>query len=176
MQPVSPANVPRVALTFDACGGRGGSDVDSALIDGLRADGIPATLFLNSRWIQANPQLAADLAADPLFELGNHGTSHVPLSVTGRDAYGIPGTRSSQEAVDEVWGNHELLTTLTGRPPRFFRAGTAHYDEIGAQIVLDLGETPIGFSVNGDGGASSTRGRCARNSAAARRAASCSPT
>ncbi|MFH8252353.1 polysaccharide deacetylase family protein [Microbacterium sp. B2969] len=153
LAPTGPSGAPRVALTFDACGGGGGSGFDAELIAGLRAAAIPATLFLNSRWIQANPQLAADLAADPLFVLGNHGTAHVPLSVAGRGAYGIPGTRSPQEAVDEVWGNHEVLTGLTGAPPRFFRAGTAHYDEIAAQIVHDLGETPIGFSVNGDGGA-----------------------
>ncbi|MDR7185836.1 peptidoglycan/xylan/chitin deacetylase (PgdA/CDA1 family) [Microbacterium trichothecenolyticum] len=153
VQPTSPSGAPRAALTFDACGGGGGGAFDTELIAGLRSRQAKATLFLNSRWIDANPQLAAELAADPLFVLGNHGTAHVPLSVSGRAAYGSPGTASSQAAVDEVWGNHERLTALTGAAPRFFRAGTAHYDEIAAQIVRDLGETPIGFTVNGDGGA-----------------------
>jgi peptidoglycan/xylan/chitin deacetylase (PgdA/CDA1 family) len=149
----SATGAPQVAFTFDACGGPGGSGFDAELIEGLRGQGIPATLFLNSRWINANPDLAADLAADPLFLIANHGTAHVPLSVTGRDAYGITGTASPQQAVDEVWGNHELLTSLLGAPPRFFRAGTAHYDDVATRIVADLGETPIGFTVNGDGGA-----------------------
>ncbi|MGY2062868.1 polysaccharide deacetylase family protein, partial [Nocardia gipuzkoensis] len=54
---------------------------------------------------------------------------------------------------DEVWGNHETLTDLLGRPPRFFRAGTAHYDDVAVSIVRDLGEQPVGFSVNADAGA-----------------------
>ena len=53
-----------VALTFDACGGgNGGDGYDAALIDLLRARQVPATLFLNRRWIVANPALAAELAA-----------------------------------------------------------------------------------------------------------------
>ncbi len=144
---------PHVALTFDACGGRGGSGVDRELIDGLRREQIPATLFLNTRWIDANPEVARELAADPLFLLANHGTKHVPLSVTGQAAYGIAGTASSDDAVAEVWGNHLALTALTGTAPRFFRAGTAHYDDVAVRIVSELGETPVGFTVNGDGGA-----------------------
>lgn len=29
---------------------------------------------------------------DPLFAIGNHGTRHVPLSVTGRAMYGLKDT------------------------------------------------------------------------------------
>lgn len=144
---------PRIALTFDACGGDHGGGIDHALIDGLRSAGIGATLFLNARWIERHPGLAAELAADPLFLLGNHGTRHVPLSVAGAAAYGIAGTLSVEEAVHEVWGNQTVLTELTGRPPRHFRAGTAHYDDVAVRIVHDLGAIPVGFAVNGDGGA-----------------------
>ncbi|MGW4566825.1 polysaccharide deacetylase family protein [Streptomyces sp. NPDC004561] len=142
-----------IALTFDACGGRGGSGYDQALIDFLRARRIPATLFINSRWIDANPALFHGLAADPLFEIANHGTRHRPLSVTGRSAYGIPGTRSAAEVYDEIAGNRAELTRLLGAPPRFFRSGTAYCDDVAARIVGDLGERFVSFSVNGDGGA-----------------------
>jgi peptidoglycan/xylan/chitin deacetylase (PgdA/CDA1 family) len=145
-----------IALTFDACGGRGGSGYDRALIDFLRAREIPATLFLNSRWIDANPAVFRRLAAEPLFEIANHGTRHRPLSVTGRSAYGIPGTSSAAEVYDEVAGNQAKLTRLLGAPPRFFRSGTAYCDDVAARIVTDLGERFAGFSVNGDGGATFT--------------------
>ncbi|QLY34138.1 polysaccharide deacetylase family protein [Nocardia huaxiensis] len=141
------------ALTFDACGGPGNNDIDENLLSFLVAQQIPATLFLNKRWIDANPARATQLAANPLFELANHGTAHKPLSVNGRAAYEIKGTATPQEAVDEVWGNHERLTALTGHAPRFFRTGTAHYDEVAVSIVSDLGETPVGFTVNADYGA-----------------------
>ncbi|MBN1091660.1 polysaccharide deacetylase family protein [Blastococcus sp. TML/M2B] len=142
-----------VALTFDACGGTHGSGYDAALIAALRAAGAPATLFLNQRWITAHPDLAAELAADPLFELANHGTAHQPLSVTGAAAYGIAGTTGPGAAFDEVDGNTRTLTELTGAPPRFFRSGTAHYDDVAVRIAGELGQTVVNFDVNGDAGA-----------------------
>ncbi|MEV4127678.1 polysaccharide deacetylase family protein [Nocardia sp. NPDC049707] len=146
----------QMALTFDACGGPGNNDIDETLLNLLISQQIPATLFLNKRWIDANSGRAAQLAANPLFELANHGVAHKPLSVTGRAAYEIPGTDSPQEAVDEVWANHERLTTLLGKPPRFFRPGTAHYDDVAVAIVNELGERPVGFSINADYGATAS--------------------
>ncbi|MGW4713599.1 polysaccharide deacetylase family protein [Nocardia sp. NPDC004260] len=158
----------QMALTFDACGGTGNNDIDESLVNFLISERIPATLFLNKRWIDANRARTAQLAANPLFELANHGVAHKPLSVNGREAYGIAGTASAREAADEVWANHELLTTITGKPPRFFRAGTAHYDDVAVSIVNELGETPVGFSINADFGAtaSATRVQSAMNAAA----------
>lgn len=152
-EPLTADGRARIALTFDACGGRSGSGYDAELIEGLIAAQVPATLFVNQRWIEANPATMDALIAEPLFELGNHGTRHVPLSVTGREAYGIAGSASAQEAVDEVWTCHERLSALTGTPPRFFRSGTAHYDDVGVAIATALGEIPVGFSINGDAGA-----------------------
>ena len=52
-----------IALTFDACGGgKLGNGFDSKLIKLLEKHGVPATLFLNARWIAANPGIASDLA------------------------------------------------------------------------------------------------------------------
>lgn len=142
-----------VALTLDACGGPGGSGYDAELIGGLIERGVPATLFLNERWIEENPEIASELAQNPLFEIANHGVHHLPLSVTGESAYEIPGTASPLEAAAEVWGNHLAITRLTGSAPRFFRSGTAHYDDVAVQIVEALGERVVGFTVNADGGA-----------------------
>ncbi|WP_380283759.1 polysaccharide deacetylase family protein [Kitasatospora purpeofusca] len=147
------AAAPAIALTFDACGGSGGSGYDAALVATLRAHGVPATLFLNARWIDANPGVFENLAADPLFEIANHGTVHRPLSVTGRSAYGIAGTRDPGEVYDEIAGNLAELTALLGHPPGFFRSGTAHYDDVATRIAADLGQRVAGFSTNADGGA-----------------------
>jgi len=136
-----------IALTFDACGGRGGSGYDQALIGFLRRREVPATLFLNSRWIDANPAVVRQLAGEPLFEIANHGTRHLPLSVTGRSAYGIAGTRNAGEVYDEVARNQAKLTRLLGVPPRWFRAGTGYCDDVAAQIVTAMGERFVSFSV-----------------------------
>jgi peptidoglycan/xylan/chitin deacetylase (PgdA/CDA1 family) len=148
-----PASRRVIALTFDACGGPGGSGYDHALIGFLRRRDVPATLFLNSRWIDANPAAFRRLAREPLFEIANHGTRHLPLSVTGRSAYGIGGTRNAGQVYDEIAGNQAKLTRLLGVPPRFFRAGTAYSDDVAARIVTAMGDRLVTFSVNGDGGA-----------------------
>lgn len=142
-----------VALTLDACGGPGGDGYDADLIDGLIARQVPATLFLNERWISANPDLTRTLASNPLFEIANHGTDHRPLSINGQAAYGIAGTSSPLEAAREVRSNHLTITDLAGKPPRFFRSGTAHYDEVAVRIAQEFGEGVLGFTVNGDAGA-----------------------
>ncbi len=148
-----------VALTFDACGGamRNGrwrtDDYDRQLIGFLRSRKIAATLFLNRRWILAHPQEARDLASDPLFQIENHGSRHCPLSVTGRKAYGIPGTVGVEDVIREVQENSGEIRSLTGHRPRFFRSGTAHYDDVAVEIVRALGYVVAGFSVNGDQGA-----------------------
>src|SRR5215469_13911365 len=123
-----------IALTFDACGGPGGSGYDHRLIDFLRRREVPATLFLNFRWIDANPAAFRRLAGEPLFEIANHGTRHRPLSVSGRSAYGIAGTRNAGEVYDEVARNQIKLTRLLGVPPRFFRSGTAYCDDVAVRI------------------------------------------
>jgi peptidoglycan/xylan/chitin deacetylase (PgdA/CDA1 family) len=142
-----------IALTFDACGGKDGNGVDQKLIDYLIKEKIPATLFINGRWIEANPIAFLALANNSLFEIENHGMMHKPLSVSGKSAYHIQGTSNVSSVVDEVLDNADKIEKLTGHKPKFFRSGTAYYDELAVRIVNDLGEEAVNFSVLGDAGA-----------------------
>lgn len=142
-----------IYLTFDACGGGRGSGYDAGLIQFLIDHKIEATLFINSRWIDANPETFMELSKNPLFSLQNHGTRHKPLSLTPRRAYGIRSTGNEELTRDEILGNHEKMKSLTGIAPKFFRAGTAYYDVYSVELANDLGYRVIGFDVNGDGGA-----------------------
>lgn len=142
-----------VALTFDACGGAGGSGYDAKLIDFLVAKKIPATLFLNKRWIEANPDIFNLLAGNPLFEIANHGSQHRPLSITGKSAYHIKGTANVREVVEEVEGNAREIEKHTGKKPGYFRSGTAYYDEWAVRVVRDLGYEAVNFDILGDAGA-----------------------
>ena len=163
-----PAGSAGIALSFDCCGGPGGNAADQALIDALQKTGTPAAFFLNLRWIRANPGPAKSLAENPLFEIGNHGTRHVPLSVSGRSAYGIPGTASAAEIYDEIIMNQEVLHSLTGRTARYFRPGTAYLDDVAVRIVHAMGMVPVSFSTNGDGGATYPAAVVSREVTAAR--------
>lgn len=159
----------RVALTFDACGGPRGSGYDHKLISTLRKRNVPATLFLNSRWIAAHPHLAADLAADPLFELGNHGWRHRPLTVAGQTAYGIKGTVGPGEAYDEIVRGLHAVAELTGKVPTWYRPGTAWADDVGVAIAQRLGLRVVSFSINVDAGATASTKAVVANLRKARR-------
>jgi peptidoglycan/xylan/chitin deacetylase (PgdA/CDA1 family) len=146
-----------LAITLDACGSSTGKGFDAALIGFLERERIPATLFINARWIDANPELFSKLAADPLFEIANHGLLHRPASVTGRSVYGITGTRNAGELVDEIEGNNRKIFALTGMRTRYYRSGTAYYDEVAVEVSQRLGHEVIGFSILGDAGATFNR-------------------
>lgn len=146
-----------IALTLDACGSPKGMQIDKALIDYLEKEQIPATLFINGRWIEPNRMAFDRLAANPLFEIGNHGLAHKPASVNGRSVYGIQGTKNIAELVDEIELNAEKIESLTGVRPKYYRSGTAYYDEIAVRIAAELGQQTAGFSLLGDAGATYSR-------------------
>lgn len=142
-----------VALTLDACGGsQRACGFDNTLVEFLIEHNISATLFINTRWIDANPKTFEILSKNPLFEIGNHGTSHKPLSIDGKSIYGILGTGSKEEIIEEVNGSNTIFLKLTGKVPLFFRSGTAYYDEEAVQIVNSQGNEVAGFSINADEG------------------------
>jgi peptidoglycan/xylan/chitin deacetylase (PgdA/CDA1 family) len=146
-----------IALTMDACGSPKGMKFDKALIDYLERERIPATLFVNGRWIEPNRKDFDRLAANPLFEIANHGLAHKPASVNGRSAYGIQGTKNIAELVDEIELNAKKIEALTGVRPKFYRSGTAYYDEVAVRIAGELGHKVAGFSLLGDAGATFSR-------------------
>lgn len=111
---VARTDAPGVCLTFDLCGGKRGSGLDEALVDVLVDFAVPATFFMNQRWLDADPARARELASEPLFEIANHGTRHQPLSADGREAYGIAGTANVGELVDEVMHAGDALAGIVG--------------------------------------------------------------
>lgn len=142
-----------IALTLDACGSTKGKGVDSKLMEFLIREQIPATLFINGRWIDANLELFRQLAANPLFEIANHGTHHKPASTTGRSIYGIAGTKNVAEIVEEIELNARKIEAASGVRPKLYRSGTAYYDEVAVQISQGLAHEVAGYSLLGDAGA-----------------------
>ncbi len=157
--PATPAaNVPapprRMALTLDACGGPKGQSYDPKIIALLRELEIPAAIFVTNKWLDKNREIAAELAQDPLFTLEAHGVHHRPASVNGHSEYEVVGTRSVKELVEEVEMNARRIRDDYGKRPRWFRSGTAYYDEVAVDVIRDLGYNIAGFTVSADEGAS----------------------
>jgi len=142
-----------IALTFDACGGSRGSGYDRDLINYLIDNQVPVTLFINARWIDANFEIFGQLADNPLFEIANHGTEHKPCSVNSKSIYGEAGTNNVGEVVDEIEKNARKIEAIIGHRPKYYRSGTAYYDEVCVRVSEDLGHEVAGFNVLGDAGA-----------------------
>ncbi|NVO11222.1 MAG: polysaccharide deacetylase family protein [Bacteroidales bacterium] len=136
-----------IAITFDACGGKYGSNYDKELIEYLRKEKIPATLFVSGLWIDENFKIFQSLSKDTLFEIENHGFNHKPCSVDGESEYGIKGTINVTDAFDEIEANARKIEMITGRRPKFFRSATAFIDEACAKIAKELGITVISFDI-----------------------------
>jgi peptidoglycan/xylan/chitin deacetylase (PgdA/CDA1 family) len=76
-----------IALTFDLCETDGSAaGYDGRIVDLLRAEGVKATFFAGGKWMETHPERAAQLIADPDFEIGSHGFRHRDMARLGGEA------------------------------------------------------------------------------------------
>jgi len=130
-------SLPYVALTFDACQKPGKpTGYDAAIIDALVETETPATLFLGGLWMQSHPTQTQALAAQPLFELGNHSWSHPDFREL-----------SPEEIGRELLRTQHMMYALTGRQPTLFRLPFGTYDDEALAIVARHGLRAIQWDV-----------------------------
>ncbi len=134
-------------LTLDLCDGFGVHGFDSDFFEFLVSNNIKATLFVSGRWARANREILAKIAAYPQFAIENHGFDHRPAASRYRQVYGIKSTASLDELYDEVTRNATLLESITGKKPKFYRSGTAFYDNRALALIEALGHHAVGFNV-----------------------------
>jgi peptidoglycan/xylan/chitin deacetylase (PgdA/CDA1 family) len=136
-----------IAFTFDACGGKNGNGYDKELIDYLRHEKVPATLFVSGKWIDSQFTVFFNLSRDSLFEIENHGLNHRPCSINGHSAYGIKGTSNIEEAFNEIEANARKIEAITNRRPHFYRSAATFIDEACASMASRLGITAVSYRV-----------------------------
>jgi len=136
-----------IAFTFDACGGKNGSGYDRELIDYLRAEKIPATMFVSGKWIDSQFTVFINLSRDSLFEIENHGLDHRPCSIEGEGAYGIKGTSNIAEAFDEIEANARKIEAITNHRPLLYRSATAFIDEACVRMAGKVGIKVISYQI-----------------------------
>ena len=117
----------KIALTFDACMTTGmlkriasGSDqqlYNTAIIEFLKQEKIQATIFITGLWAEKYPEMVKELAADQLFEIGNHSFSHRAFADS---CFSLPVLPQNEKERD-LRMSQEILTRLTGKVPVFFR-------------------------------------------------------
>ncbi len=122
-------------------------ELDDRIVDELVARHAPATFFVSGRWARALPEAVRRLAAEPLFELGNHSFHHPHLETLDDDA-----------VRDELASTQDALAALGVPAPRVFRAPFGEADARIARIAADAGLTTIEYDViSGDPGATATK-------------------
>src|SRR5512147_1696573 len=70
----------QVALTFDACTIRAREPYDGRIARILEDLKVPATIFVGGGWAREERPALAELARNPLFEIGNHASGHPHLT------------------------------------------------------------------------------------------------
>ena len=144
-----------VALTFDADmtpgmlhelkSGKVASWYNEKVIEALKQQQAPATLFLTGLWIETYPEATKQLAAGPLFELGSHSYSHGAFH---SPCYGLFPIPESKQAA-EVQKTDDLLKQYAVSYKRYFRFPGLCSDAQAVKTVEDQGYTVIGGDVDG---------------------------
>lgn len=124
----------RVVLTFDD----GPDGVNTpAIVATLRRYRVPATFFfVTDRIDEHTMPLAREIAADPLFTIGGHGTSHRDLS-----ALDAPQFRA------ELRASFARLRSI-GAAPRYFRFPFGRASCTALDVLRDEGAIATGWHVD----------------------------
>ena len=132
---------PAIALTFDACQVvNEPAGYDEAIIQTLTDTGTPATLFLGGLWMQWHSAPTQALAANPLFELGNHSWGHADFTKIGAD-----------EMSAEILQTQAIMLNLAGRQPGLFRFPYDVYTDEALAVVGRHGLRAVeGDVISGD--------------------------
>jgi peptidoglycan/xylan/chitin deacetylase (PgdA/CDA1 family) len=125
---------PLVALTLDA---GAGSEPTPAILDALRARGLRVTFFLTGAWIQRNPDLVRQMAADG-HEFGNHSFTHADFTL-----------HDDSTLVRELAETERLLYATAGATTRpFFRPPFGAYNSHVLQTSIGQGYLPIYWTLD----------------------------
>ena len=144
---------PGIALTFDADmtpsmyarALDGGSFYDERIPALLRAHRAPATIFVSGLWALAHADILRALAADPLFEIGNHTLSHAAFRAP---CYGLSVAGTDERKRFEIAEAGTIIHEVTGKRPRYFRFPGGCHDAADLRLVGELGYRAIGWDVS----------------------------
>jgi peptidoglycan/xylan/chitin deacetylase (PgdA/CDA1 family) len=152
-----PVGEHRIALTFDSNmtdamlhrldTGQVDSYANTAVVDELAAEHVPATFFLSGKWVQRYPDLTRRIAADPAFELASHSYAH--LGFTAR-CYTLGALPTADMAAD-VERSFAVLAPFGGHQTRYFRFPGGCYDAAALRAVAPAHATVVQYDdVGGD--------------------------
>ena len=151
-----------IALTFDMCEldtTTTGCDMD--VINFLRENSIPATLFMGGKWMRTHSSRVKQIMTESnLFEIANHNWSHgncALLSPEGLKAQ-ILWTQAEYELLREESGLEDVPESMT-----LFRLPYGRNSERSLKIIAELGLRVIQWDVAAEAGDNSSPARAKRS-------------
>lgn len=123
----------KVALTFDAAWG---SDKTAKIVSTLQENSVSGTFFLVGFWVEQNAD-KVKLIDEAGFDIGTHSNTHPKMS-----------TLSSEQVKNELTKSMELITNITGKEVKFFRAPFGDYNDNLITIAGSLGLKTIQWDVD----------------------------
>jgi peptidoglycan/xylan/chitin deacetylase (PgdA/CDA1 family) len=144
---------PAVAITFDACATRTHfAGFDRNVFDVVKREGVPITIFVSGRWVEAHPDVMTELASDPLVEFGDHSYDHPHMSH-------LPVARIVEE-IDQT----EAALARYGKQSVAFRPPFGEWSHHLVYVVQDLRLPTVTWDVvSGDPSARTTTDGMIRN-------------
>ncbi len=144
-----------VALTFDADmtpkmkkdleNGFVKSWFDEKIPEILEKNHVPATIFITGMWAEMYPDEVKKLAANSLYEIGNHSYDHAAFHMP---CYGLGEAKDKEE---EIIKTQKILQSLTGVFPKYFRFPGGCGVKTDVDLVSDLGMQVVGWDdISGD--------------------------
>ena len=151
---------PLLALTFDLCElATSTSGCDTALLQFLREQKIPATLFMGGKWMRTHKTRVKQILKEPLFEIANHNWSHGNCALLPpRDLEDqILWTQAQYELIREEVENEAKAQKTTvpvmASVPRLFRLPYGRCTPSALQTIARLGLVTIQWNIVGELGA-----------------------
>jgi peptidoglycan/xylan/chitin deacetylase (PgdA/CDA1 family) len=166
---------PLIALTFDSNmtvrmlreldTGHVARFVNDRVLGELRAMQVPATFFLSGLWVERYPDVAASIAADPLFEVGSHSFAHLGFRSGCYDLGRIDLSR----AAEDVAHSEAVLDRVAPNHTRYFRFPGGCYDATALAAIRAAQVQVVQYDVaSGDAFGSNPSWMVARTLASAR--------
>ena len=144
---------PAVAITFDACATRThGYGFGRDIYDILKAEKVPATIFVSGRWVEFHPAEMKELAADRLVTFGDHSYDHPHMTQLSAARMG--------EEVDQT----EAALARYGKKSVAFRPPFGEWNRRVLEVVRAHGLPTVTWDVvSGDPSKKTTRKGMIRN-------------
>lgn len=127
------AGCQRVALIFNI---GSGFENRPQILDALKADDVPATLFPMGWWAEENPDLLRHMAGEG-FPIGSHGNQSAELTTLSDDAV-LQDIRDAEATLERVTGQSIL---------RYFTPYAAATDDRVQGLINRAGYTSVGWEV-----------------------------